>query len=123
MSTSEQVELEQRRCKRGYSHLPHTWVDDADPVTCTDYRCPGPYVAPDWSRQLPGRRSPIATVQPLDVYADAERHAGQAQASRLIGAGQPRHALLTLIRTVEAQARIEGIGGILLPYRLEAVTR
>jgi hypothetical protein len=127
MSTASQlVELEQRRCKRPYSHLPHIWVDDVDATTCIDYRCPGPIVqrAVDWSKNAPRPdRRPIASMLPVSAYADAERVAGLAQASRMIVAGQPRHALLTLIRTVESQARIEGISGFVLPYRLDAVTR
>jgi len=77
----------------------------------------------DAHRKTVGKIAPVATTLTTAAYADAERAVGQAKASRLIVAGQPRHALITLIVTVENQARIEGIGGILLPYRLEAVTR
>lgn len=72
--------------------------------------------------EFAGPRAPVQPPLPRSVYADAERQVGQAKASRLIGEGRPERALLTLIVTVENQARINGIG-VQLPYRLERVTR
>jgi hypothetical protein len=127
MSAVHPLHREVKRCKRGFQHLPHIWTDDADARVGTDYHCLGGPVGPadvrDLSRQLPGKVSSLASPHPPEFYADAEREAGQARAMRRILAGQPRHALLALIETVESQARIHGIGGVILPYRMETVTR
>lgn len=70
-----------------------------------------------------GRVGPVTAPMPTSVYVNAERDAGLGRALGHVVAGRPTMVLAALLVTVEAQARIEGIGGIVLPFRPQAVTR
>lgn len=95
-------DMRERFCKRSFNHRPHTWTDDTAALGSVDFTCPGLW-GPAWSS--------VGKRQGLEKVMD-----------RLVS-GAPSSALFLLIRTVEAQLRIEGIGGIVLPYRPEAVAR
>lgn len=112
--------LEERFCKRSFNHRRHTWTDDHLHALGDDFTCPGIW-GPAWSSV--GKRSAISTARPTAAYASEEREAARFKAmDRLLG-DRPEGCVFVMLASVEAQLRIEGIGGVVLPYRPQAVTR
>jgi hypothetical protein len=102
------------RCDRPDNHGPHTFV--THPLSDIDHECPGLDPVPPWP-------SPVGTPLPASYYADAERTHGQARAREQLRRRRLPAVLAVLIVTVEAQARIEGIPGIQIPFRPQEVRR
>lgn len=71
----------------------------------------------------PRRISPVRPPRDVEVYAEEERRAGQARTMTKLLSGRPVEALAAILVTVEAHARIEGISGLTLPFRPQAVAR
>lgn len=120
MNASEIPELREKFCKRSFNHRPHTWIDDSGVLGSVDFTCPGLW-GPAWSST--GKRSAISAPNPTSTYVEAEGAMSREKAMDRLLTGSPAGALFLMLRTVEAQLRIEGIGGVVLPYRPKAVAR
>lgn len=113
MST-QALAVDGKLCDRPWPHPRHTYIANATSVD--DQECLGLDPVPAWP-------SPVGPPLPASYYADAERTHGQARAREQLRRRRLPAVLAVLIVTVEAQARIEGIPGIQIPFRPQEVRR